>query len=81
MVAGDLKQAIDRLYRSGQKNKVSVFELVQGNPFSEYQREKVLLQENIIEQTEDAKIKAKDSFELTKLIKLAEESNLFGGKK
>lgn len=81
MVAGDLKQAIDRLYRSGQKNKVSVFELVQDNPFSEYQREKVLLQENIIEQTEDVKIKAKDSFELTKLIKLAEESNLFGGKK
>lgn len=79
MVAGDMKQAIDRLHRSGQKNKVSVFELVQDNVFSEYQREKLSIQENIINQTEDVKMKADDSVELTNLLKLALESNLFGG--
>lgn len=80
MVAGDLKQAIDRLNRPGQLNKISVYEFIQDNVFSEYQREKVMLQENIINQTEDVSIKADDSIELTKLLKLAYESNLFGGK-
>ena len=78
MVAGDMQQAISRLHRSGQKNKVSVFELVQDNVFSEYQREKLSVQENIINQTEDTKIKGEDSIELTNLLKLALESNLFG---
>ena len=80
MVAGDMKQAIDRLYRGGQKNKITVFEILQDNVFSEYLREKIKLQENIINQTEDIKIKAKDSVELSNLINLALESNLFGGK-
>lgn len=79
MVAGDMMQAIDRLHRSGQKNKVSVFELVQDNVFSELQREKVKTQQNIIYQTSDAAVKAKDTVDLTKLLKLALESNLFKG--
>lgn len=81
MVAGDMKQAIDRLHRAGQKHRVSVFEILQDNPFSRYQREKVKLQQNIINQTEDYKLMAKDSYELVELLKLAMESNLFGGKK
>ena len=79
MVAGDMLQAIDRLHRSGQKNKVSVFELVQDNVISELQREKVQTQQNIINQTSDLKVKAKDSVDLTRLLKLALESNLFKG--
>lgn len=81
MVAGDMKQAIDRIYRGGQKNnKISIFEILQDNVFSEYLREKIKLQENIINQTEGIKLKAKDSVELSNLIRLALESNLFGGK-
>lgn len=80
MVAGDMGQAIDRLYRAGQKNKVSVFEILQDNVFSEYLREKIKVQENIIRQTEDLKYKTKDSVDLSGLIQLALESNLFGGK-
>ena len=41
--------------------------------------EKLSIQENIINQTEDVKMKADDSVELTNLLKLALESNLFGG--
>lgn len=80
LIAGDLIQAIGRIYRNGQKNKISVFELVQDNPFSQYQFEKVRIQQNIINQTEDVKIQSNDSVDLTGLIKLALESNLFGSK-
>ena len=80
LIAGDLTQAIGRIYRNGQKNKISVFEIVQDNPFSQYQFEKVRLQQDIISQTEDVKVKASDSIDLTGLIKLALESNLFGSK-
>jgi superfamily II DNA/RNA helicase len=80
LIAGDLTQAIGRIYRNGQKNQISVFELVQDNPLSQYQFEKIRLQQDIINQTENTKVKAKDSFDLTGLISLALESNLFGSK-
>lgn len=80
LVAGDLRQAIGRLDRPGQKNKVSVIELIQDNVVSEYQREKVRIQEEILDQTEDSKAVTNDSIELTHLVQLALESNMFGGK-
>lgn len=78
MVAGDLIQGIDRLNRAGQKNKISIFEIIQDNPISRYMREKVRLQENIINQTSDIKLKTRDSVELTGLLKLSLEAGLFG---
>lgn len=80
MVAGDMEQAIDRLYRGGQRNRISIFEILLDNVFSEYLREKIKLQQNIITQTEDIKLKTNDSIDLSNLIKMALESNLFGGK-
>lgn len=79
LVAGDLLQAKDRIDRSGQKNIVSFFELVQDNVFSEAQREKVRIQEEIIKQTNDKEVSARDSVDLTGLLRMLMESNLFKG--
>ena len=79
LVAGDMIQAIDRLVRAGQKNKVSVFEFVQDNPISQMQYEKVKMQQNIISETEDSKLKISNSIDLSHIIGLALKSNLFKG--
>lgn len=79
MMAGDMVQAIDRLVRAGQKNKVSVFEFVQDNPISEMQYKKVKMQQNIITETEDVKLKIKNSVDLSEILALSLKSNLFKG--
>lgn len=49
----DLRQAIGRLWRAGQKNVVSVIHITQDNVVSEAQYERVMLQDKLMGEVED----------------------------
>ena len=80
LTGGDYEQCISRVERIGGQGSISVFEMVEDNPVSQYLYEKVKLQRTLITQNIDKHSAVEDSIDLAELLKLAAEQNLFGGR-
>lgn len=77
--ASDIRQAIDRLHRAGQKNEVSVYHITQDNPVSVYQYEKYLFQKKLMEDIESGKEQLiESSVDIRHVLDLVKASNTFG---
>lgn len=76
--AADLRQAIDRLDRAGQKNPVTVVYILQDNAVSQYQYEKLMEQKKMMEEIEDEKLLEIDSaVDYRHILELLKDSSKF----
>ena len=76
--AADLRQAIDRLHRSGQKNQVTVINILQDNCISEYLYEKIQSQKGLMENIEDAnKLGIESALDMRHIFDLISDSSKF----